>query len=59
VKRKKNRSIASYRAAALKARRTIKLMQQSRQYDRLPWETESEVQTKRALPNPWFDMGRR
>ena len=71
MKRKKTRSVASYRAASLKGARTRQRMQHERYAealgnlvqavdDRLTEIIETRPQTNyRALPNPWFDMVRK
>ncbi len=75
MKRKKTRSVASYRAASLKGARTRKRM-------KMQWASPLDkyedmqvglinllrpktihghipLNTKRYLPNPWFDMVRK
>jgi hypothetical protein len=66
MKRKRTRSVASYRAASLKGARTRQRMQETRKswlektLDKMGvFEPEPTKRTYRALPNPWLEIGRK
>ncbi len=58
MKRKKTRSVASYRAASLKGARTKRRMKQD---PRIDWTSMTVEQIRQEIyrdlmRNPWFDM---